>query len=107
MCSASPAPTALPRARSMAAPALRRMSCSTPPLSLAPPARGRVEQRRQLLGQCTGKLLGIGNRHGTFIIARHIMADTDGDQFDLPATLDHLDHIAEMPLEIVRRIDRN
>ena len=40
------------------------------------------------------------------VIARHVMADADGDQLDRRALLDLLDHVAEMPLQIVAAVDR-
>ena len=41
-----------------------------------------VEEAGQLFGHCAGELVDIGDRHGAFVVARHVMADADGDQFD-------------------------
>ena len=64
------------------------------------------EKLRQLFGDRTAKLFRIHNRDCPAIVARHIMADADSDQFDRRAGFDFLDNMAQMPLEIITRIDR-
>ena len=80
------------------------------------PARGRrvrgstcgvlLEQFGELLGHGAAKLLGIDDGDGAAVVARHVVADADGDQLDRRARLDLLDDLAQMPLEIVAGIDR-
>ena len=53
-----------------------------------------------------GKLFRIDDRHRAAVIARDVMADADGDEFDRRAILDLLDHIAQMPFEIIAGVDR-
>src|SRR5215831_15260427 len=64
------------------------------------------EQLGELFGHDAAELLGIDDGDGAPIVARHVMADADGDQFDRGAGLDILDHPAQMALEIVAGIDR-
>jgi hypothetical protein len=45
-----------------------------------PRPRVAVEQRGQLFGHRTGQLLGIGDRDRAVVIARHVMADADGQK---------------------------
>ncbi len=73
----------------------------------APARRGRlVEQLGQLLDHDAAEFLGVDDRHRAAVIARHVVADADGDQLDRRALLDLLDDPAQMPLEIIAGIDR-
>ena len=65
-----------------------------------------LEQLGELLGHRAAELLGIDDGDGAAIIARHVVADADGDQLDRRARLDLLDHPAQMALEIIAGIDR-
>ncbi len=65
-----------------------------------------LEQFGELLGHGAAEFLGIDDGDGAAVIARDVMADADGDQFDRRAGLDLLDHPAQMPLEIIAGIDR-
>src|ERR1700674_2719860 len=65
-----------------------------------------VEQFGELLDHDAAELLGVDDRHGAPVIARHVMADSDRDQFDRRALLDVLDDPAQMPLQIVAGIYR-
>ena len=65
-----------------------------------------VEQLRQLLHHRAAQLLGIDDRYRAAIIPRHIMTDPDSDQLHLIARLDIADHLAQVLLQIIARIDR-
>ena len=52
------------------------------------------------------ELLGIDDGDGAAVIARHVVADADGDQFDRRARFDLLNHPAQVALEIVAGVDR-
>ena len=65
-----------------------------------------LEQLGELLGHGAAEFLGIDDGDGAAIVARHVMADADGDQFDRRAGLDLLDHPAQMAFEIIAGIDR-
>ena len=67
-----------------------------------------VEQLRQLLRHRAAQLLGVGNRHGPVVIARHVMADADGDKLHRRALLDLSDDEAKVAFEIyfLRKIRR-
>src|SRR5580692_4128615 len=69
------------------------------PMSLA-------EQFGELFGDGATKLLGIHDRDRAAVVARDIVADTDGDQFDRRTRFDFLDDVAQMPLEVIAGIDR-
>src|SRR5690606_33220995 len=65
-----------------------------------------VEQLCQLLHHRAAELFGIDDGDRAAIVARNIVADADGGEFDWRTRLDPLDHLAQMPLEIIARIDR-
>src|SRR5579883_547975 len=70
---------------------------------------GRVrlaEELGELFGDGAAQLLGIDDGDRAAVIARHVVADTDRDQFDRRAGLDLLDDVAQMPLKIIAGIDR-
>ena len=46
-------------------------------------ARVAVEERCQLFGHGAGQLVGVGDRNRAVVIAGHVVADADGQQFDL------------------------
>ena len=48
----------------------------------AAPRRMLVEQLGELLGHRAAKLLGVDDGDGAAVIARHVVADADGDQLD-------------------------
>ena len=52
------------------------------------------------------EFLRVDDRHGAAIVARHVMADADRDEFDRRARLDLLDDAAQMLFEIIAGIDR-
>ena len=64
------------------------------------------EQFGQLFGHGAAQFLGIDDGDGALVVARHVMADADGDEFDGRALLDVVDHLAQMLLEIVAGVDR-
>ena len=64
------------------------------------------EQFDQLLGHGAAQLLGIHDGDGLAVIARHVMADADGGEFDAGAGLDLLDHPAQMLLQVIAGIHR-
>ena len=72
----------------------------------ARPAPGRCRRGRELLGHRAGELLDVGDRHRPAVVAGDVVADADGDQLDQPPPLDHRDHVAQVLLEIVGRVDR-
>jgi hypothetical protein len=41
-----------------------------------------LEQRRQLLGHRAAQLFRIDDGHRAAVVAGHVVADADGDQFD-------------------------
>src|SRR5271163_266332 len=63
-----------------------------------------IEELSQFLRHGAAELLGVDDRHGATIIARHVMADADRDELDRRAGLDLLDHITQVALEIVAGI---
>ena len=65
-----------------------------------------VEQLGELVGHRAAELLGVDDGDGAAVVARHVVADADGDQLDRRAGLDLLDHPAQVALEIVAGIDR-
>ena len=65
-----------------------------------------LEQLGELLGHGAAELLGIDDGDGAAVVARHVVADADGDQLDRRARLDLLDDPAQMAFEIVAGIDR-
>src|SRR5262245_30408151 len=65
-----------------------------------------LEQLGKLFGHRPTKLLGVDNSYRAAIVARDVVADSDGNQLDRRARLDFLDDPAQMALEIVARIDR-
>src|SRR6267142_7102355 len=70
--------------------------------------RGRllVEQLSELVGHGTAQLLGIHNGHGPAVIPRDVVTDANRNQLYWRASLDLLDHPAQMALQIVAGIDR-
>ena len=68
--------------------------------------RRLLEQFRQLLGHDATQFLGIDDGHGAAVIARHVMADADGNQFDRRARLDVLDDAAQVAFEIIAGVHR-
>ena len=50
-----------------------------------------LEQLGELLGHGAAQLLGVHDGHGAPVIARHVMADADGDELDRRTRLDLLD----------------
>jgi hypothetical protein len=50
--------------------------------------------------------LGVDDGDGAAVVARHVVADADGDQLDRRAGLDLVDDVAQVPLEIVAGVDR-
>ena len=60
----------------------------------------RLEQLGELLDHRAGELLRVHDGHGAVVIAGHVMADADGDQFDRRTLLDPFDDLPQMPLEI-------
>jgi aerobic carbon-monoxide dehydrogenase large subunit len=82
---------------------------ATSPFSCRSSARGRAgrgQTGRQLFGHSARQLVNIGDRHRMLVIARHVMADADGDQFHRLAPLDHGDHIAQVLFQIVGGVHR-
>ena len=65
-----------------------------------------VKQFGQFFGHGAAEFFGIHNRHRAAVIARHIMADADGKQFDGRAGFDLFNHMAQMPFEIITSVDR-
>ena len=65
-----------------------------------PPGKVLVEQLGKLLGHHAGKLLRIGHRDGAPVIARHVMADADGQKLHGGAGFDLFDHLTQMTLQI-------
>src|ERR1700733_1891992 len=63
-----------------------------------------IKELSQFLCHRAAELLGVDDRHGAPIIARHVMADAYGDELDRGAGLDLLDHITQVALEIVAGI---
>ena len=68
--------------------------------------RALLEQLDQLVGHGAGELGGVGDGDGAAVVARHVVADADGDQLDRGARLDLLDHLAQMPLQIAAGVHR-
>src|ERR1700694_2445581 len=69
-------------------------------------AMGFAEQLGELLGDGAAEFFGIHNGDRAAIIARHVVADADRDQFDRRARLDFLDDMAQMAFQIIAGIDR-
>src|SRR3954469_12924998 len=65
-----------------------------------------AEQFGELFGDGPAEFLRVDDGHCAPIVARHVVADTDRDQFDRRTGLDLLDDMAQMTLEIVAGIDR-
>src|SRR6185312_17035758 len=65
-----------------------------------------VEQRGELFHHRAAELVGIDDGDGAAIVARDVVADANGNQLDRRARLDPVDHVAQMPLEIISRVDR-
>ena len=65
-----------------------------------------LEQLDELVGHGAGELGRVGDGDGAAIVARHVVADADGDQLDRGARLDLLDHLAQVLLQIAARVDR-
>ena len=65
-----------------------------------------LEQLDQLVGHGAGELGGVGDGDGAAVVARHVVADADGDQLDRGARLDLLDHLAQMPLQVAAGVHR-
>ena len=65
-----------------------------------------LEQFGELLGHHAAEFLGIHDGDGAAVIARHVVADADRDQLDRRTRFDLLDHPAQMPFEVIPRIDR-
>ena len=84
------------------APARSASGCAAPRIG----GRGFVEQLGELVRHGAAELLGVDDGDGAAVIARHVVADADGDQLDRRARLDLLDHLAQVALEIVAGIDR-
>ena len=105
---ASPCGTSGGGGRRLADP--RRPACSRvqpPPHAARRLGRGTfLEQLGELLGHRAAELLGIHDGDGAAVVARHVVADADGDQLDRRAGLDVLDDPAQVPLEVVAGVDR-
>src|SRR5258708_33213715 len=69
-------------------------------------AMGLAEQLGELFGDGTTEFLGIHDGHRAAIVARDIVTDADREQLDRRAGLDFLDDVAQMPFEVIARIDR-
>ena len=65
-----------------------------------------VEQLGELLHHRAAELLGVDDGDGAAVVARHVVADADGDQLDRRARLDPVDDVAQVALEVVAGIDR-
>src|ERR1700722_6212405 len=65
-----------------------------------------VEEFGELLRHSPAKLFGVDDGHGAPVVARHVVANANGDQLNRRAGLDLLNHVAQMALEIVAGIDR-
>src|SRR5690242_414290 len=65
-----------------------------------------VEQFGELLHHGAAEFLGIDDGYRTAVVARHVVADADGDEFDLVAVLDVADHLAQMLFQVVAWIHR-
>ena len=59
-----------------------------------------------MFGHGTRQLFHIGDGHGTFVIARHIVANPDGQQFNLFALFDHGDDVAQVFFQVIGRVHR-
>src|SRR4051794_6498505 len=69
-------------------------------------AVGLAEQFGEFLGDGAAEFLGIDDGDRTAVVARDVVTDADRDQFDRRTGLDLLDDVAQMPLEVIARIDR-
>src|SRR5688572_21134475 len=69
-------------------------------------AVGLAEELGKLFGDGAAEFLGIDDGNRTAIIPRHVVTDADRDQFDRRTGLDLLDDVAQMPLEVIARVDR-
>ena len=81
---------------------LRQPPCGT---LASPPARLVLEKLRKLFRHRTAELFGIHDGDGAAIVARDVVADADGDEFDRRLRLDLFDHAPQVLFEIVARID--
>src|SRR5207247_3256800 len=54
-----------------------------------------AEQFGELLGNGAAELFGVDDGDGAAIVARHVVADADRDQFDRRAGLDFLADVAQ------------
>ena len=52
-----------------------------------------VKKFGKFFGHRAAEFLGVDDRHGAAIVARHVMADADRDEFDRRARLDLLDDV--------------
>src|SRR5262249_14907378 len=86
-------------ARGMAGVLRPRHALGAPDVALV--ALVLVEQADELFGHRATELLGIHNGDGFAVVARDIMSDADGGQFDGGLLLDLLDHPAQMALEVI------
>src|SRR3546814_19078494 len=85
----------------------RRPPGYTSPDPLVPDtALYRSEQGRELLHHGAAELVRVEDRHRTPVVARDVMADADGDEFDGRAQLDPLDDLAQVAFQIVAGVDR-
>jgi hypothetical protein len=65
-----------------------------------------VEELGELLGHGAAEFLGVHDGHGAAVVARHVVADADGDELHRRAGLDLLDDPAQVPLQVVARVHR-
>jgi len=65
-----------------------------------------AEQLREFFGHGSAKLLGVHNGDRAAVIARHVMADADGDKFDRGFRFNVEDDLAQMPFQIIAGVDR-
>jgi len=63
------------------------------------------KQRDQLLRHRAAQLFGVDDGDGFAVIARDVVADADGREFDRRALFDVLDDVAQVPFEIIAGID--
>src|SRR3546814_17252531 len=85
----------------------RRPPGYTSPDPLVPDtALYRSEQGRELLQHGAAELVRVEDRHRTPVVARDVMADADGDEFDGRAQLDPLDDLAQVAFPLVAGVAR-
>src|SRR5215831_4888087 len=63
-----------------------------------------LEELHELVGHGASELGGISDGDGTTVVARHVVANADGDELDGGARLDLLDDLAQMALQIAARV---